>query len=180
MKKPFFASVALLLWAPLCLAETGVSASYGLYKHAQKAGRVAVQSRLPVTFFEYCPWQIKPYLEISYLHLHASDVRRGQVDSIDALAAAPVFRLIKDAPVWQTHPFIEAGIGPAWVSERSFAGRRLGIPHQFEDRLGAGLRFAALPIECLFRFTHYSNAHMAYNNSGFNVYTFTIGYWTAE
>jgi len=66
-------------------------------------------------------------------------------------------------------PYVEGGIGIALFSATRVEGERLGTAFQFEDRLGAGLRFAGQEIGV--RLWHYSNGGLKSPNDGINAYS---------
>ena len=67
-------------------------------------------------------------------------------------------------------PYLEAGIGVAAFSSTHVESNNLGSAFQFEDRLGAGLRFAG-GHELGIRVAHYSNAGIKQPNDGIEAYT---------
>lgn len=91
-------------------------------------------------------------------------------DSGDAtsLSILPVFQL-RFGQGGGTIPFLEAGIGAAWFSETYLeeADRDLGSALQFEDLIGAGLRFNS-GSQTGIRLYHYSNAGLKAPNQGIN------------
>lgn len=66
-------------------------------------------------------------------------------------------------------PYIEAGIGVALFSSTELEDNDLSSSFQFEDRLGAGLRFSGQEIGI--RALHYSNAGLKQPNDGVEAYT---------
>lgn len=66
-------------------------------------------------------------------------------------------------------PYIEAGIGVALFSSTELEDNDLSSSFQFEDRLGAGVRFAGQEIGV--RAIHYSNAGLKHPNDGAEAYT---------
>ena len=66
-------------------------------------------------------------------------------------------------------PYIEAGIGVAAFADTDLEDNDLGSSFQFEDRLGAGLRFSGQEIGI--RALHYSNAGIKQPNDGVEAYT---------
>ncbi|HSC84681.1 MAG TPA: acyloxyacyl hydrolase, partial [Pseudomonas sp.] len=63
----------------------------------------------------------------------------------------------------------EGGIGVALFSSTELEGNDLGSSFQFEDRLGAGLRFSGQEVGI--RAVHYSNAGIEQPNDGVEAYT---------
>ena len=90
--------------------------------------------------------------------------------SLDAtsLTLTPMFRLNFGASVAGVTPFLEAGIGAAYFTETDLGDQDLGSKFQFEDRLGAGVRFAS-GSEVGVRYYHYSNAGIKQPNDGIDM-----------
>ncbi|MEH6493764.1 acyloxyacyl hydrolase [Halopseudomonas sp.] len=85
-----------------------------------------------------------------------------------SVSLTPMFRLQFGPENGGVTPFVEAGIGAALFSESNLDDRRdLGSNFQFEDRVGAGLRFAS-GSELGVRYYHYSNAGIEQPNQGIN------------
>ncbi|MWV17795.1 acyloxyacyl hydrolase [Pseudomonas sp. L-22-4S-12] len=66
-------------------------------------------------------------------------------------------------------PYLEAGIGVAFFDSTELEEHDLGSSFQFEDRLGAGLRFSGQEIGI--RAMHYSNGGIKEPNDGVETYT---------
>lgn len=80
-------------------------------------------------------------------------------------ALAPVFVLSFPIQASWT-PYVEAGIGVSYFTKTDLDhDRDLGSKFQFEDRLGAGVRFAS-GSEVGLRVYHYSNAGLKNPNNG--------------
>ncbi len=67
-------------------------------------------------------------------------------------------------------PFLELSIGLSYLNRTRLEDRNLGIHFAFQDRMGIGALFGkseklSLGIHAL----HYSNAHLANQNSGLTV-----------
>ncbi len=95
-------------------------------------------------------------------------VTRWDSENATSLSITPVFQLRFGQSGGLT-PFIEAGIGAAWFSETELesADRDLGSAFQFEDLIGAGLRFDT-GSQAGIRAYHYSNAGIKEPNQGIN------------
>ncbi|MGB3597062.1 MAG: acyloxyacyl hydrolase [Pseudomonas neustonica] len=86
----------------------------------------------------------------------------------DSISLTPMFRLDFGPDNGGVTPFLEAGIGASVFSEPDLGDERdLGSNFQFEDRLGAGVRFAS-GSELGLRYYHYSNAGLDESNPGIN------------
>ncbi len=93
---------------------------------------------------------------------------RWDGDDITSVSIMPVFQLQFGQGAGPI-PFVEAGIGAALFSETEFekADRDLGSAFQFEDVIGAGLRFNS-GSQAGIRAYHYSNAGIKDPNQGIN------------
>ena len=84
-----------------------------------------------------------------------------------SLSFTPVF--VYEFAGDSVQPYIEAGIGVAAFSSTEMEDNDLGSSFQFEDRIGAGLRFSGQEIGV--RAIHYSNAGIKTPNDGVEAYT---------
>lgn len=101
--------------------------------------------------------------------------------SLVFLTTGPMFRVAKALPKWGLTPFVEAGVSGSLLSEKQIGNRRLSLHFQFEDKLGAGVRFGqSQQIEFAFRLYHYSNASLNAPNSGLNLYMISFGFWLPQ
>ncbi|MEK1906839.1 MAG: acyloxyacyl hydrolase [Pseudomonas sp.] len=87
--------------------------------------------------------------------------------SNNSLSFSPVF--VYEFAGETVQPYIEAGVGVALFSSTELEGNDLSSSFQFEDRLGAGLRFAGQEVGI--RAIHYSNAGIKQPNDGAEAYT---------
>lgn len=83
-----------------------------------------------------------------------------------SLSFSPVF--VYEFAGDSVQPYIEAGIGVALFSSTEMEGNDLASSFQFEDRIGAGLRFSGQEIGI--RALHYSNAGIKQPNDGVEAY----------
>lgn len=95
-------------------------------------------------------------------------------DDIFALAFSPVFVLSFADKGAGYHPFIEAGIGLAILSDDRIGGRNLGSSWQFEDRIGFGIRSERLGFH--YRYMHYSNGDISKPNQGIDAHVIGMTY----
>lgn len=143
------------------LAETGLTAEVGQTSGSEMVYRLGMQSD-----FGRSLWQsdgggvrLEGYWD--------AGVTRWQSESATSLSVMPVFQLRFGQG--GSVPFLEAGIGAAWFSKTDFeeADRDLGSAFQFEDVIGAGLRFDS-GSQVGIRAYHYSNAGIKEPNQGIN------------
>ncbi|HBT55653.1 MAG TPA: acyloxyacyl hydrolase [Pseudomonas sp.] len=147
--------------SPSVFALDGITVEGGDSSESTNVWRVGVQFDFGRTL-----WQsdgggavLTGFWDAGYTHWSGLDA--------ETISLAPVFTLNFPANGAVT-PFIEGGIGPAVFTETNLADRRdLGSKFQFEDRIGAGLRFAS-GAELGVRWYHYSNAGIKQPNSGIN------------
>lgn len=90
--------------------------------------------------------------------------------SLDATSVSltPMFRLNFGANNGGVQPFLEGGIGASYFTKTQLDDRDLGSKFQFEDRIGAGLKFPT-GSEVGIRAFHYSNAGIESPNDGVNM-----------
>jgi len=78
---------------------------------------------------------------------------------------------------WESVPFVEGGVGGAYIAHENFAGERLGSHFQFRDVLGVGLKFGATrQYSMRLRYIHYSNADLADENDGMDFFVVCWGF----
>ncbi|HDZ55923.1 MAG TPA: acyloxyacyl hydrolase [Pseudomonas xinjiangensis] len=89
-----------------------------------------------------------------------------------SFAVTPTFVLEFGSGNRRMIPYIEAGIGAAYFTRSEFESedRDLGSRLNFEDRIGAGVRFST-GSELGVRLYHYSNAGLASPNQGIETVT---------
>ena len=85
-----------------------------------------------------------------------------------SVSLTPMFRLNFGANSGGVTPFIEGGIGASYFTETKLDDQNLGSKFQFEDRIGAGLKFPT-GSEVGIRAFHYSNAGLKNPNEGINM-----------
>jgi len=95
-------------------------------------------------------------------------------DDVFAVALSPVFVLSFGEDDGNYHPFIEAGVGLALLSDDRVGGRLMGSSWQFEDRIGFGLRSQRLGFH--YRYMHYSNGDLSKPNQGLDAHVIGMTY----
>ena len=75
-------------------------------------------------------------------------------------------------------PYLELSIGLAYLNHTRFDDRNLGMHFSFQDRMGVGAFLGkSEQLSIGVHAVHYSNAHLASNNSGITIpLTLDIGY----
>ncbi len=95
-------------------------------------------------------------------------------NSVTAIGASPVVACYFGQPGSRILPYVELGIGAAFLSETRIGNRDMASAFQFEDRIGAGIRYDRFDIN--FRYMHYSNAGLKYPNDGIDIFLLTAGF----
>ncbi|WP_417661413.1 acyloxyacyl hydrolase [Pseudomonas sp.] len=89
-----------------------------------------------------------------------------ETSSNHSVSLAPVF--VYEFAGENFRPYVEAGIGVAFFSSTEVEDNDLSTSFQFEDRIGAGVRFSGQEIGI--RAIHYSNAGIKNPNDGVESY----------
>lgn len=115
---------------------------------------------------EWKHWEI--YFDASFGHWY---IPQGPYSSLNTYAIAPYFRFyLARSPF--VSPFLEASIGPTFLSKTRLGKYNQGMHFAFQDQATIGAAFGAkqqfyLSLSAL----HYSNGSMSSANSGITVYT---------
>ncbi len=168
IKKHLWLLAAVILTCSTAAAEPGgwgVSFGYGEADPSIDIYRLGLKKDFTAKWFENSTGYLSGYFELSY--------NRWEHDSgnIDAIAFSPVFAYYFGDADNLVVPYIEAGIGGAYLDEYHIADRNLSSSLQFEDRVGLGLRIDFLDLS--FRYMHYSNASIKKPNHGIDILIFT-------
>jgi lipid A 3-O-deacylase len=95
-------------------------------------------------------------------------------ESVQQMAYSPVFGYSFNGLGSSIMPYLEAGIGIAFLSEKTIKGRNLSSHFQFEDRGGIGVKIGKQKQHDLsFRYMHYSNAGLWQPNDGIDIFIFS-------
>ncbi|MFV3331912.1 acyloxyacyl hydrolase [Pseudomonas sp. NY15437] len=116
------------------------------------------------SWWESSTGRLTGYWDAGYTYWEGGDEASGR----HSLSFSPVF--VYEFSGATVKPFVEAGIGVAVFSGSRVGDQNLGGAFNFEDRIGAGLRFGegqALGV----RATHYSNAGISQPNDGIESYS---------
>lgn len=125
--------------------------------------RLALQSDFSRSWWESPNGRLTGYWDAGYTWWEGD-----RASDNHTLSLAPVF--VYEFAGERLRPFIEAGIGVAVFADTRVEDRDLGSMFQFEDRIGAGLRFGGGHTLGL-RAIHYSNAGIKNPNDGVEVYS---------
>lgn len=102
---------------------------------------------------------------------------------LNVVTSGPMFRWQMQTEMlpFRMLPYLELGVAASWLSETEIGGRKLSLHFQFEDKVGAGVRFGKKKqYDMSIRGVHYSNASLKRPNSGVNLLMFTVGMWFGE
>ncbi|MEA3352353.1 MAG: acyloxyacyl hydrolase [Campylobacterota bacterium] len=122
--------------------------------------RFALRKEFNDVFFKSENGFLSGYYEAS-LNLWDSKCRNIQV-----LAFSPVFVYYFNLDNRPFKPYIEAGIGAAYLSDKICGEREFSTLFQFEDRIGFGISTKDYNIDL--RYMHYSNGGIKEPNDGIN------------
>jgi len=109
---------------------------------------------------------VRGYFELSY-----NRWEKGGED-VNAVALSPVFQYVFHVGNATWYPYIEVGIGAAYLDDYAINNRCLSSNLLFEDRIGAGIRIKNVDIS--FRYMHYSNAALKEPNDGIDILIGTL------
>ena len=163
MKKLLFLSVFVSLgMSSLPVHAADFSAAVGASGDSTMVYRLGVQWNWDSSWWQSSVGRLTGYWDAGYTYWAGDDTASNH-----SLSFAPVF--VYEFAGERVQPYIEFGIGLAAFSSTELENNELGSSFQFEDRLGAGLRFSGQEIGL--RAIHYSNAGLKQPNDGVEAYT---------
>ena len=169
MRKSVLALMFCLFAASNAMAGPyGVTLGYGEGNNGIEIYRFGVTRDFQVQWFENETGFLSGYFELSYNHW----TKGG--DDVNGVALSPVFAYYFNAGDQTVRPYVEAGIGVAYIDETRINGRNMSSNFQFEDRIGAGIKIKALDLNL--RYMHYSNAGIEAPNDGIDIIMGTLGW----
>ncbi|MCK9337243.1 MAG: acyloxyacyl hydrolase [Arcobacteraceae bacterium] len=99
----------------------------------------------------------------------------GNRNNLWALSYSPVFVIDFNKYAYTTYrPYIDLGVGVAFLSETQIDNKDMSSSFQFEDRISIGLRKEN--IDFYIRYMHYSNGGVRKPNHGLNMGLVGINY----
>lgn len=167
MKKCLFFVVGLILVCHTAMADAsdyGVSFGYGEANSNIEAYRVGVKKDFSAKWFESSVGYVSGYFELSYNYW------KHHNEDINAVAFSPVVAYYFADASSRIRPYIEGGVGLAYIDDYDIANRNLSSNFQFEDRIGIGARIGLFDLN--FRYMHYSNASIKGSNDGIDLFMF--------
>ncbi len=130
--------------------------------------RLGAKKNFETTFFESDYGWLSGYYEASLNYWE----KEG--DEIYGIALSPVFVYNMGSKSNTIHPYIEAGIGVACISDTMIKSRNMTTNLHFEDRIGVGIKTESFDLNA--KYMHYSNAGIKQPNSGIDIFIFTMSY----
>ncbi|MFH2061338.1 MAG: acyloxyacyl hydrolase [Pseudomonadota bacterium] len=168
MKKVILLVAGLALIYSSAMAESsgyGLSFGYGEADPDIDIYRVGLKKDFTAKWFKTDFGYVSGYFELSYNYWEWNS------QDINGVALSPVFAYFFGDESNLIRPYIEGGIGVAYLDEYFIADRNLSSNLQFEDRIGAGVRIGFIDLN--FRYMHYSNASLKAPNHGIDILMFT-------
>ncbi|WP_375740054.1 acyloxyacyl hydrolase [Pseudomonas boanensis] len=139
----------------LDIGRTGDSSSNTVY-------RLGTQFDFSSKWFQSDVGHVGGYWDAAYTYWEG-----GESASSHSISFTPMF--VYEFAGETIRPYVEAGIGVALFSSTELDDHDIGTSFQFEDRIGAGLRF--YNQELGLRAMHYSNAGIKQPNDGIETYS---------
>jgi lipid A 3-O-deacylase len=139
----------------------GVSIGAGYSTNDTAAYRLGLRKTLEARWWDSEVGYLSAYFEGG---IHYWERRDG---NLYGLAFSPVLTYNFDKIHAELVPYVEGGLGVAYLSETRMGRRDLSTHFQFEDRIGFGGRFGEKKRHDLnFRYIHYSNGSIKEPNQG--------------
>ena len=147
----------------------GISAGYGQSKDDIDIFRAGLVKDWNVQWLQNATGYVTGYFELSYNHWEDGG------DTTHGVALSPVFQYAFNPGEDGWYPYIEGGVGVAYIDEYFIGTRNLSSNLQFEDRIGVGFRFNSLDLS--FRYMHYSNASLKEPNDGIDIWMGSLAWF---
>lgn len=153
---------ALSLGFAVQASAADVSFSVGQTGESTMVYRIGTQFDFGTSWWETSVGRLTGYWDAGYTYWDGDETASNH-----SVSFAPVF--VYEFAGETVKPFIEAGIGVALFADTDLEDNDLGSSFQFEDRIGAGLRFNGQAVGV--RAIHYSNAGIKDPNDGVEAYS---------
>lgn len=169
MKHVLVGCMMLAAWQPLQAALVdGVDVAVAGGFQGQDIYRVALRKEWALDWYQDEIGRFSAYADASW------NLWRDDSEDIQVLALSPVLRFDFAHGPGELIPYLEVGIGAAYL-ERSHLGEQLlGTRFQFEDRAGLGVRNRQWDLAL--RVMHYSNGGIKKPNHGFSMLMASLGF----
>lgn len=168
--KPLATILASLLMLP-AVSSAGwfdaVTVSVGGSSDFGTPARIGLRGDTDFRWFESNTGYLSSYYELAINHFSDS------VRPATAISFSPVL-IYHFNTAGKYKPFIEFGTGVSYFSRRNVGLRKSATHFQFEDRVGAGVRFGKHDLTL--RYMHYSNANIEKPNDGIDMVMVSYGY----
>ena len=156
------AAAAALALGSLSAQAVDFTAAIGQSGDSNMVYRLGAQWNWDTSWWQSSVGRLTGYWDAGYTYWDGDET-----SSNHSLSFSPVF--VYEFAGETVKPYVEAGIGVALFSSTELEDNNLSSSFQFEDRLGAGVRFAGQEIGV--RAIHYSNAGIKQPNDGAEAYT---------
>lgn len=126
-------------------------------------------------------WPFREYIDANFYYLSSNrKTTRITAHHLKGYSLGGFVRFIRD-PVclfpW-AWPYVDVGLGAAWLSQEKIVGRNLGMHFQVETKLGAGIRVGCQrQFDIGYRFTNFSNGFLKHPNATINLHMIVFSYW---
>lgn len=150
------------------LSGYGVSLGYGQSKDDIDIYRVGLLRDWDVRWLENPTGYVTGYFELSYNRWETDE------ETINGVALSPVFQYAFNTDIPEFYPYVEGGIGAAYIDDYFIKDRNLSSNLHFEDRIGVGIRFHQLDLR--FIYLHYSNGSLKEPNDGIDILMGTLSW----
>ena len=157
--KRILLTVALFSSSAFTASAAEISGAIGATSQGGLTARTALGFTWDRSWFQSATGKMTGYWDVGYTYWEAGDEAGGR----HSLSFSPVF--VYEFGQGAIKPFLEAGIGLAVFSGTTAGDQKFGSAFNFEDRVGAGLKFGDSERVGL-RVTHYSNAGIKEPNDG--------------
>jgi len=172
MKKALILFACLMIFTGSAMAQDsgfGLSFGYGQSSDSIDIYRLGLMKKWDVQWLKNSTGYMDGYFELSYNRWDYGGKK------INAVSLSPVFQYAFNPNGSTWYPYIEGGIGVAYLDEYFIKDRNLSSNLQFEDRIGAGFRFNNLDLS--FKYMHYSNASLKQPNHGIDIWVGTLAWF---
>lgn len=157
------AAVAAICFGQIATAQAiELTAAVGRTGESTTTYRIGGQMDFNRSWFESSVGRLTGYWDAGYTYWDGK-----KSSSNHSISLAPIF--VYEFNGGSVKPYIEAGIGVAAFENTEVEENNLSSSFQFEDRIGAGVRFAG-GHEVGVRAIHYSNAGIKKPNDGIESY----------
>lgn len=156
------AAFAALGLSSLSAQAVDFSAAVGQTSESTSIARLGAQWDWDTSWMQSDVGRLTGYWDAGYTFWDGDETASNH-----SISFSPVF--VYEFAGETVKPYIEAGIGVALFADTELEGNDLSTSFQFEDRLGAGLRFSGQEVGI--RAIHYSNAGLKQPNDGVEAYT---------